>query len=85
MQVARPIDPVGPARASKWVQPTVGSTPAERAVAVGCFVAKVAVGVECLGGLGNVECHLIGGKELELVQEVLRYQLDTVRLTYTDS
>ena len=34
---------------------------------------------------GDMECHLAGGKEPELVREVERYRLEIVRLTSTHS
>ncbi|KAI3357886.1 hypothetical protein L3Q82_016266 [Scortum barcoo] len=78
-----------------WARLPVGSPPAGRSMRGRCNVVWVAV---VAGGLasttqsldqnsGNrdMECHLAGGKEPELVREVERYRLEIVGLTSTHS
>ncbi|KAI3351047.1 hypothetical protein L3Q82_005591 [Scortum barcoo] len=91
--------PTGPGRAqpemATWARLPVGSPPAGRSMMRGrCNVVWVAV---VAGGLGrtqsldqnsgnrDMECHLAGGKEPELVREVERYRLEIVGLTSTHS
>ncbi|KAI3354230.1 hypothetical protein L3Q82_018487 [Scortum barcoo] len=89
--------PTGPGRAqpemATWARLPVGSPPAGRSMRGRCNVVWVAVvagasttqSLEQNSGNRDMECHLAGGKEPELVREVERYRLEIVGLTSTHS
>ncbi|KAI3360389.1 hypothetical protein L3Q82_002300 [Scortum barcoo] len=90
--------PTGPGRAqpeiATWAAFPVGSPPAGRSMRGRCNVVWVAVvawgasttqSLDQNSGNRDMECHLAGGKEPELVQEVERYRLEIVGLTSTHS
>ncbi|KAI3352981.1 hypothetical protein L3Q82_019556 [Scortum barcoo] len=89
--------PLGPGRAqpemATWARLPVGSPPAGRSMRGRCNVVWVAVvagasttqSLDQNSGNRDMECHLAGGKEPELVREVERYRLEIVGLTSTHS